>query len=219
MKVTVYTTPDCTFSKQEKEYLAAKGVTFEEKDVHTNRDFLTEMLSISNNFAGTPVTKIDKDDGQSVVLKGYTQQDFDNVLSVNVQTVNSTIPKPQTDQPQDVPAPTPPQPEPIIETPVQEPTPEPMPVETPPQPEPVVETPPPVEIPVETPPVETPVQEPTPEPVTPTTPQPPVEQSKPEQTVKKDDPLSSILDNLKTKSEEPTTQNSTPPTSIPNFQG
>lgn len=119
MKVILYTTSDCIFSKQEKEYLASKNITFEEKNVQANRDFLQEMLNVSNNFAGTPVTKIDKDDGQSVVLKGFTQSEFDNVFASNVQQANSTIPVPPTptDQPvQDQPAPTP-QPDPVTPEP------------------------------------------------------------------------------------------------------
>ena len=43
------------------------------------------MLTISNNFAGTPVTKIDKDDGQIAVLKGFTQKEFDTLLGFKVE--------------------------------------------------------------------------------------------------------------------------------------
>ena len=88
------------------------------------------MLSISNNFAGTPVTKIDTDDGQSTVLKGFTQSDFDNVFSSNVQAVNASIPKPQPtadDQQQTPPAPEPEQkPEEVPPPPVETPAPEPV---------------------------------------------------------------------------------------------
>ena len=154
MKVILYTTSDCMFSKQEKEYLASKHITFEEKNVQTNRDFLQEMLNVSNNFAGTPVTKIDKDDGQSVVLKGFTQSEFDNVFASNVQAANSTIPVPPapTDQPV--------QDQPVVDEPVSTPAPDPVIPNVPdPTPMPPVETPP-VEIPPfespATPPVETP---------------------------------------------------------------
>lgn len=80
MKITIYTISDCYFSKQEKDYLQAHGLTFEERNLEENRDFLTEMLTISNNFAGTPVTKIEKDDGQIVVLKGFTTDEFDKTF-------------------------------------------------------------------------------------------------------------------------------------------
>lgn len=95
MKITVYTINDCQFSVQEKEYLKSLNLPFEEKNLEQNRDFLTEMLAVSNNFAGTPVTKVEKDDGQIVVLKGFTKEEFDKALgtpagaAVPPQTVNA----------------------------------------------------------------------------------------------------------------------------------
>lgn len=80
MKITVYTITECQFSKQEKEYLSSHGIQFEEKNVSANREFLTEMLTVGSNFAGTPVTKIDTDDGKTVVLKGFTKEEFDKAL-------------------------------------------------------------------------------------------------------------------------------------------
>ena len=80
MKITAYTIKDCAFSKQEKEYLNANKLIFEEKDLETNKDFLTEMLAISNNFAGTPVTRVEKDDGTISVLKGFTKEEFDTAF-------------------------------------------------------------------------------------------------------------------------------------------
>lgn len=80
MKITIYTITDCQFSKQEKEYLTAHTLPFEEKNLETNHEYLTEMLNVSNNFAGTPVTKLEKDDGTIVVLKGFTAEEFDKEL-------------------------------------------------------------------------------------------------------------------------------------------
>ncbi|MBI5126926.1 hypothetical protein HZA76_00530 [Candidatus Roizmanbacteria bacterium] len=77
MKITIYTTTDCQFSKAEKEYLTSHTLQFEEKNLETNKDFLTEMLAVSNNFAGTPVTRVEKDDGTIAVLKGFTKEEFD----------------------------------------------------------------------------------------------------------------------------------------------
>ena len=82
MKITVYTTNDCQFSKDEKAYLLANNLQYEEKNLESNKEFLTEMLAVSNNFAGTPVTKIEKDDGQIVVLKGFTKEEFDTTLNI-----------------------------------------------------------------------------------------------------------------------------------------
>ncbi len=82
MKITVYTITDCQFSKQEKEYLSLHQLQYEERNLETNKEFLTEMLAVSNNFAGTPVTKIEKDDGKIEVLKGFTKDEFDKALGL-----------------------------------------------------------------------------------------------------------------------------------------
>lgn len=132
MKITVYTTTDCQFSKQEREYLASHNLQYEEKNLETNKEFLTEMLAISNNFAGTPVTRIEKDDGTIIVLKGFTKEEFDGVFGFNtnpsptVEPQKTEEPKPTETPPSTTEvqtSPTPPQPE---QTPTQ--------TETPPQP-------------------------------------------------------------------------------------
>lgn len=103
MKITVYTIKDCAFSKQEKEYLNANKLVFEEKDLETNKDFLTEMLAISNNFAGTPVTRVEKDDGTIAVLKGFTKEEFDKTFGLASPEpkaeAGSTVPPPVSDSP------------------------------------------------------------------------------------------------------------------------
>jgi len=109
MKITIYTITDCQFSKQEKEYLTAHNLQYEEKSLETNKDFLTEMLAVSNNFAGTPVTRVEKDDGSIAVLKGFTKEEFDTTFgfatapttpTANPQpsaVVNDTPIQPKTD--------------------------------------------------------------------------------------------------------------------------
>jgi len=92
MKIVIYTINDCPFCKQEKEYLTANKLAFEEKNLEINKDFLTEMLAVSNNFAGTPVTKIEKDDGKIEVLKGFTEGEFDQALGFKPAAVAETVP-------------------------------------------------------------------------------------------------------------------------------
>jgi glutaredoxin len=101
MKITVYTVSDCQFSKQEKEYLQSHNLSYEEKNLEQNREWLTEMLAVSNNFAGTPVTKIEKEDGQIIVLKGFTQEEFDQVFGFKKEEAVSqpTPPQPPTQTP------------------------------------------------------------------------------------------------------------------------
>ncbi len=90
MKITVYTITDCQFSKQEKEYLNANKLVFEEKNLEVNKDFLTEMLAVSNNFAGTPVTRVEKDDGSIAVLKGFTKEEFDTTFGFTPTPADSS---------------------------------------------------------------------------------------------------------------------------------
>jgi len=95
MKITVYTITDCQYSKQEKDYLAVNKLQYEEKNLEINKEFLTEMLAISNNFAGTPVTRVEKDDGSIVVLKGFTKGEFDTTFGfAAVQTTTASEPTP-----------------------------------------------------------------------------------------------------------------------------
>ena len=143
MKITVYTIKDCTFSKQEKEYLNANKLVFEEKDLETNKDFLTEMLAISNNFAGTPVTRVEKDDGTIAVLKGFTKEEFDKTFGFTASptTLGSENPTPTVVPPpiNDTPIP------PVVETPpVEAVSPAPIPVAETPVETPVVTTPDPL---------------------------------------------------------------------------
>lgn len=92
MKITIYTINDCAFCVQEKDYLKSHNLAFEEKNLEVNREFLTEMLTISNNFAGTPVTKIEKDDESVVILKGFTKEEFDDVLGFAAPIAAATTP-------------------------------------------------------------------------------------------------------------------------------
>jgi len=133
MKITIYTINDCQFSKQEKEYLNANNLAYEEKNLESNREFLTEMLTVSNNFAGTPVTKIEKDDGQIAVLKGFTKEEFDKALDLTtpkVTVVESSVTPPippvatQTETPE---TPPPVTPLPPVTEPISQPVPEPIP--------------------------------------------------------------------------------------------
>jgi len=109
MKITLYTITDCPFSKQEKEYLKSHSLAFEEKNLESNKEFLTEMLAISNNFAGTPVTKVEKDDGQISILKGFTKDEFDKTLEFTTQPANQVTSQPGD---QSIPVSPPPAPEP-----------------------------------------------------------------------------------------------------------
>ncbi len=131
MKVTIYTVSDCKFSQEEKTYLQSNGIQFEEKNLESNRDYLTEMLQKSSNFAGTPVTEIVKDDGTTAVIKGFTQSEFDAALGMSgatpaMQPAQDSTPVTQEPQPETPITPTPPvvdEPAAPVTPPVSEPVP------------------------------------------------------------------------------------------------
>lgn len=78
-EIVVYTTNACPFCKSEKEFLTEQGLKFTEKDVEENTEVLKEMLSLSDNFAGVPVTVLNGPKGKKVV-KGFTKEEFVNEL-------------------------------------------------------------------------------------------------------------------------------------------
>lgn len=101
MKVTIYTINNCGFCAQEKEYLTSKSIPFEEKNIETRREYLSEMLEKSDKFAGVPFTLIEKDDGTIVKLKGFTKEEFDGTFgqvgtatSSPVQTMEAAVQAP-----------------------------------------------------------------------------------------------------------------------------
>lgn len=80
MVITIYTINECPFCKSEKEYLASHNLSFVEKNLETNREYLEEMMVVSDKFAGVPFTVINRDDGSVVKLKGFTKEEFDQAL-------------------------------------------------------------------------------------------------------------------------------------------
>ena len=212
MKVTVYTTSDCKFSKEEIEYLKKNKLEYTEKALENNKDNLQEMLSISNNFAGTPVTQIQKDDGQTIVLKGFTSQEFDKALGIGGQPQAQTPDQPPPAQPAQTPAPIPSPQTPKEEIKVE---PEVKPEEA--QPAPVQEEPKP----------DTSVSQPSqvvepPKPAEPAAPQTPTPQTPAPANDNQDNVLESVLDNLKDKSGSDQKPDNNPPSrntppSMPEF--
>lgn len=198
MKITIYTINDCQFSKEEKEYLKAHNLPFEEKNLETNKDYLTEMLAISNNFAGTPVTKVEKDDGQILVLKGFTKEEFEKSLNLTPTT-------PEVDKPK------------VEATPLSTPIPEPTP--------PPVTVPPPAPMEPPKPSTQPPMTDPTP-PLSPpstvelsSTPQVPVQQA-PEPTPipaqpSSDPSLDALLSDLRAKAGAPAVPSAPPSSDMP----
>lgn len=74
-KITIYTSPTCSFCQQAKTYLNEKGVKYEEKDVTKDSKFADEAAQKSGQF-GVPVIEID-----SKVIIGFDQAALDKELA------------------------------------------------------------------------------------------------------------------------------------------
>jgi len=74
--ITVFTIPNCPFCKAEKDYLTKAGISFTEKNVEQDENNLKEMLELSDNFAGVPVTLVENQKGEKSVIRGFTEKDF-----------------------------------------------------------------------------------------------------------------------------------------------
>lgn len=57
-RITIYTTPTCTFCRQAKNFFREHGVSYEEKDVTLDRQYVDEMVKKSGQM-GVPVIDID----------------------------------------------------------------------------------------------------------------------------------------------------------------
>lgn len=101
--VVVYAIANCPFCKAEKDYLTAHKIAFEERLVDSSEANLKEMLALSDNFAGVPVTHLKGASSQRVV-KGFTEAEFAQELvdvgflkpeeAPTVHTSEPSIPEP-----------------------------------------------------------------------------------------------------------------------------
>ena len=74
MEIKVYSTPTCPYCIKAKEYLASKGVAFENVDVSQDKGALDEMVK-STGQMGVPVIVVD-----SEVIVGFDKDRLDSLL-------------------------------------------------------------------------------------------------------------------------------------------
>ncbi len=79
MKVTIYTSPHCPFSKKAKEFLRRKRITFVEKDIvddeeRNHNKYREEMIDLTGQLS-TPTLHIGKE-----VLIGFDKEEVDAAL-------------------------------------------------------------------------------------------------------------------------------------------
>ena len=76
MDIKVYSTPTCPYCKMAKDYLSAKGVSYQNIDVSSNKTSAEEMVKISGQM-GVPVIVINNQ-----VLVGFDKSRIDALLGV-----------------------------------------------------------------------------------------------------------------------------------------
>lgn len=75
MEIKIYSTPSCPYCKMAKEYLASKGVVYQEFDVATSNEALEEMVNVSGQM-GVPVIVVDGD-----VIVGFDKGRLDSYIA------------------------------------------------------------------------------------------------------------------------------------------
>ncbi len=78
MKLTVYTTPSCTYCVELKNWLDKEGLSYVEKDVSTDKDAFLKMEELTASKA-VPVTRIETDKGSQTIL-GFNAPEFAAII-------------------------------------------------------------------------------------------------------------------------------------------
>lgn len=75
-KVSIYSTPTCTYCKKAKVFFGEHGITFEEFNVAANAEKRQEMVELSGQL-GVPVIRINDD-----VIVGFDQPMLQELLEI-----------------------------------------------------------------------------------------------------------------------------------------
>lgn len=82
MKIRLFTTPDCPFSKKTRELLRGLDVEFKDNNILEDEKARDEMIKISGQMA-VPVIEITKDNEQPVIINGYDEEKIKSALGLN----------------------------------------------------------------------------------------------------------------------------------------
>lgn len=85
MEVLIYTTPTCPYCRQAKEFLRAKGIPFEEKDVSSDPIAAQEMIRVSGQ-RGVPVLVIDGE-----VIVGFNRPAIEQALAGGTTRLGASV--------------------------------------------------------------------------------------------------------------------------------
>lgn len=79
--IAIYTTPDCQFCRQLREFLNERGVSFTEYNVIDEPDRLAEMRRLTGGSTSVPVVVLNRMQPDQNVLIGFESNSLARVLS------------------------------------------------------------------------------------------------------------------------------------------
>jgi glutaredoxin len=81
MKVRLFTTPNCPFSKKTREFLREHDIEFEDNNVLEDEKASEEMIKVSQQTA-VPVILVQNK--ETVIIRGYDEKRLKEVLRIEV---------------------------------------------------------------------------------------------------------------------------------------
>ncbi|RNB83530.1 glutaredoxin family protein [Brevibacillus panacihumi] len=79
-KVIVYTQTTCGPCQEEKMWLTQQNIPFEDRDIRKNESYFQEAINIGASM--TPVTLIEKEDGEQIVIHGFDKEQIKKALDL-----------------------------------------------------------------------------------------------------------------------------------------
>lgn len=80
-RITIYTTSDCQFCRQLREFLMERGISFLEYNVTEDPEKLAEMRRYSRGASTVPVIVLRSEDSKDTVMVGYEPIALETALS------------------------------------------------------------------------------------------------------------------------------------------
>ncbi len=81
MKVIIYTQTTCGPCHEEKLWLANQGISFEDRDIRSNDTYFNEAIQLGAH--ATPVTLIEKENGERSVVHGFDKDALKEALGIS----------------------------------------------------------------------------------------------------------------------------------------
>ncbi|MGN7470937.1 glutaredoxin family protein [Brevibacillus sp. SAFN-007a] len=79
--VIVYTQTTCGPCQEEKMWLTSHNIAFEDRDIRKNDAYFQEAINLGASM--TPVTFIEKENGEQIVIHGFDKEELKKALDLS----------------------------------------------------------------------------------------------------------------------------------------